>query len=204
MGNALHLGVQKGADACEGKISKSLALHSRCWRHEEPVDGGDDASLWGVELHQTTEAKDVHAVHLLDLPPCTANNLIGLPLRSHLRRSGDDSRTRHSQRAHSRNAQDVRCHQGVGQEGVVHDRRDRRAEAFQLGDEPRELRGSHGHGDDGELVVLGRHPFRHVLRLLLFVEDFELLQELPGSSRGLDHLTHLRGDKVGHGHASRA
>ena len=38
-----------------------------------------------------------------------------------------------------------------------------------------------------ELVVLGRHPFRHVLRLLLFVEDFELLrvQRLERLRRGL-------------------
>ena len=35
------------------------------------------------KLHQPTEAKDVHAVDLLDLPPCTAHNLAATTTRAH-------------------------------------------------------------------------------------------------------------------------
>ena len=61
-------------------------MHSRFASHPlkpSPFPSCIGTTLNAKTLHQTTEAKDVHAVHLLDLPPCTANNLGATTIQTH-------------------------------------------------------------------------------------------------------------------------
>mmetsp|Transcript_133350 Transcript_133350/g.426385 ORF Transcript_133350/g.426385 Transcript_133350/m.426385 type:complete len:310 (+) Transcript_133350:968-1897(+) len=182
IGQALHAGVDEGADAAEGRSSEAQQLLLGGWRGEELLGRRHKVHHRGVHLHEHASLEDVKAIGLFDGAPRALHPRQGLVFLDGAAGPDEDAGSGPGQQADGRNPKYVGRHLREDNERVVDDDGRRRHECAEILQQCRE----DTFGGVGE-------PGNHLRVVLVWCP----LGDVLGDAGGIQLLQHAREVAVG-------